>query len=261
MGIIKILLFDLKYILKNNIKVCTIFVLFSCISMMCVFGVMSKYKDSIVYIKSIEKYKCCYNIPITKGGDSIETILKEENLNLPQLKEKIQVDENEEIIFYDCYFERELSKSELNSLNKKLPINVYWTYQTYKVQAESHAFLLVVVLFLFLLVIFNLLNFYTFLIKKNAYRFILYRICGATAKLVCFGTMLIPICITAIAYLLAVVMYIFVLYPILHSLDSTMLLLNWDVYLISFLAVELYTIVMNLPHIIKFCNKRRVLQV
>ena len=37
MRTIKILLFDLKYILKNNIKVCTIFVLFSCISMMNVY--------------------------------------------------------------------------------------------------------------------------------------------------------------------------------------------------------------------------------
>ena len=117
-----------------------------------------------------------------------------------------------------------------------------------------------VVLFLFLLVIFNLLNFYTFLIKKNSYRFILYRICGATAKLVCLGTMLIPMVITAIAYLLAVLLHIFVLYPFLHSLDSSMLLLNWDVYVISFLAVELYTSVMNLPQIIKLCHKRRILQ-
>lgn len=260
MRTIKVLLFDLKYIIKNNIKVCTIFVLFSCISMMCIFGVMSKYKDSAVYIKSIEKYKYCYNIPVIKEEDSIETILKDDSLNLPKVKKIMQVDEAEEIMFYDCYFERELSESELKSLNKKLPISVYWTYETYKAQADSHMFIIVVVLFLFLLVIFNLLNFYTFLIKKNSYRFILYRICGATAKLVCLGTMLIPMVITAIAYLLAVVLYIFVLYPFLHSLDSSMLLMNWDVYVISFLAVELYTIVMNLPQVVKLCHKRRILQ-
>ena len=102
--------------------------------MMCIFGVMSKYKDSAVYIKSIEKYKYCYNIPVIKEEDLIETILKDDSLNLPKVKKIMQVGEDEEIIFYDCYFERELSESELKSLNKRLPISVYWTYETYKAQ-------------------------------------------------------------------------------------------------------------------------------
>lgn len=259
MSSLKVLLFDFKYILKNNIKVCSIFVLFSCISMTCIFGVMSKYKDSTVYLKSIEQYKCCYNIPIVHN-ELVDDVLNETNPKLPEIKKIVKIDEDENFVYYDCYFARELSEVEVKNLNKRLPIDLYWTYNSYKAAAESHLFLVVIILFLLLLVVFNLLNFYTFLIKKNAYRFILYRICGATSKLVCVGTMLLPVIITAIAYLLAVIIYIFILYPIIHSLDSSMLLLNWDVYIFAFVAVELYTILMNLPQIIKLCRKRRIFQ-
>lgn len=262
MNKIKVIISDFNFIFRKNLTVIIIFVICASLSTAFVLAFMSKFKDEFTYVKELETYKRKYNIAFLKSDvgtnefnlEYINSLFRKNEI--PHVIRMTLIEEEEYAFFVMCEFEEVLDKDILDRITELVKFDVLSLYDSVAEEnALEHRVIILIILSMFLLVSFNTLNLNRYLIQKNDYRFAIYKTCGADNH---FSFILIysaPLLITAISYGIGVILYRLVVFEQFYKLDRTLLLLNWDVLLITFFVTLIYCFVLLLPSVLIILKK------
>ena len=262
MSRVKMFFSDFNLLFRKNLVFIIIFVVFASFSNSFVMTFLSKYKDEVTFMKELENLKEAYNIAFLKsdietnnfGVEYINLIFNQNGI--PKVIDMTLISEDEVSYYVRCKFVRALDKDCIAKIESLVKFNVMPLYDSaIKNQIIEYRIVVSIILAMLLLVAFNILNLNRYLIKKNRYRFTIYKICGGSNRFVFFLIYCTPLLITAISFGFGVLMYRYFVYGLFRKLDKSLYLLNWDIVFISFFASLAYCFVLLVPSVLAILKR------